>query len=192
MPPYIHEKVADPERYQTVYSKHLGSVAAPTAGLHFTPELLTKIEAKGIAIAPLTLHVGLGTFRPVQADLVEEHRMHEEFYELSPESAELINSRKRAGGRVFAVGTTSVRVLETVATGQGEVVAGSGWTKIFIYPGYHFKVVDALLTNFHLPKSSLLMLVSAFAGIDLIRTCYQHAISEEYRFFSFGDAMLLV
>lgn len=192
LPPYIHERLADPERYQTVYSKHKGSVAAPTAGLHFTPQLLAEIEQRGVAIAPLTLHVGLGTFRPVQADVVEEHVMHEEFYELSEASAMLINERRQAGGRVIAVGTTSVRVLETVANQQGEVVAGSGWTTIFIYPGYTFKVVDGLLTNFHLPKSSLLMLVSAFAGTELIRKSYQHAIAEKYRFFSFGDAMLLV
>lgn len=192
LPPYIHERLDDPQRYQTVYAKHPGSVAAPTAGLHFTPELLEAVSKQGTAIVPLTLHVGLGTFRPVQTEQVEDHVMHEEFYQLSPESAELINARKQAGGRVFAVGTTSVRVLETVADEKGRVAPGSGWTDIFIYPGYRFKVVDALITNFHLPKSSLLMLVSAFAGQETIRTAYEHAISQGYRFFSFGDGMLLL
>lgn len=192
LPPYIHERLDDPERYQTVYSKHAGSVAAPTAGLHFTPELLETIEGLGVAVVPLTLHVGLGTFRPVKADRVEDHVMHEEYYELSEESAAIINDRLRAGGRVFAVGTTSVRVLETLADDRGHVRAGSGWTDIFIYPGYRFRVVDVLLTNFHLPKSSLLMLVSAFADTQTIRFAYEHAILERYRFFSFGDGMLLV
>jgi S-adenosylmethionine:tRNA ribosyltransferase-isomerase len=192
LPPYIHEKIEDPERYQTVYSKHSGSVAAPTAGLHFTPELLTAIEDLGVAICPLTLHVGLGTFRPVKAELVRDHVMHEEYYELREESARIINDRLRCGGRIFAVGTTSVRVLETLADENGQVRAGTGWTDIFIYPGYSFKVVDVLLTNFHLPKSSLMMLVSAFAGGKLIQDAYEHAVNEEYRFFSFGDCMLLV
>ncbi len=192
LPPYIHEKIQDPRRYQTVYSKHSGSVAAPTAGLHFTPELLATIEQSGVAIVPLTLHVGLGTFRPVQVSNVEDHIMHEEYYELTEASAQTINERRRLSGRVFAVGTTSVRVLETVADERGHVHAGSGWTNIFIYPGYPFRVVDGLLTNFHLPKSSLLMLVSAFADIQTIKNAYQHAILKQYRFFSFGDAMLLV
>lgn len=192
LPPYIHEKVSDPERYQTVYSKHSGSVAAPTAGLHFTQELLASIGQLGVAIVPLTLHVGLGTFRPVQVDRVEDHFMHEEYYELTEASAATINDRLQSGGRVFAVGTTSVRVLETLADVKGQVKAGSGWTDIFIYPGYQFKVIDALLTNFHLPKSSLLMLVSAFADPKMIRDAYEHAILERYRFFSFGDGMLLV
>lgn len=192
LPPYIHERLDDPERYQTVYSKHSGSVAAPTAGLHFTPELLGAVKDLGVAIVPLTLHVGLGTFRPVQGDSVEEHIMHEEYYELTEASAEVINSRKKAGGRVFAVGTTSVRVLESAANAEGVLRAGSGWTNIFIYPGYHFKTVDALLTNFHLPKSSLFMLVSAFADTRTIQAAYQHAILNQYRFFSFGDAMLLL
>lgn len=192
LPPYIHEKLDDPERYQTVYAKHSGSVAAPTAGLHFTPELLAAIRSRGVAVAPLTLHVGLGTFRPVQAENVEDHVMHEEFFELSPESADLINTRRAAGGRVVAVGTTSVRVLETAAGDNGTVQPVSGWTSIFIYPGYQFKAVDALVTNFHLPKSSLLMLVSAFAGRETIMRAYEHAIAERYRFFSFGDSMLLL
>lgn len=192
LPPYIREKLDDPQRYQTVYARHSGSVAAPTAGLHFTPELLAAVEQRGVAIVPLTLHVGLGTFRPVQAENVEDHVMHEEFFELSPESAHVINTRKKAGGRIIAVGTTSVRVLETVAQRDGTVQAGSGWTNIFIYPGYRFKVVDGLITNFHLPKSSLLMLVSAFASKEIILRAYEHAVSEGYRFFSFGDAMLLL
>lgn len=195
LPPYIHEKLEDGERYQTVYSKEAGSVAAPTAGLHFTPELLSEIKARGTQIVPLTLHVGLGTFRPVQVEDVEEHRMHAEYFEVSPESAEAINSCKRRGGRVWAVGTTTVRTLETQARKQGSdyvVVPGSGWTDIFIYPGYQFKIVDVLITNFHLPKSSLLMLVSAFAGLDTIRRAYTYAVENRYRFFSFGDAMLLL
>lgn len=192
LPPYIHEKIEDPNRYQTVYAKNSGSVAAPTAGLHFTPGLLEAIEDKGVAVVPLTLHVGLGTFRPVQVANVEDHIMHEEFYELSRESAQIINSRRKEGGRVFAVGTTSVRVLESVADGKGRLQAASGWTNIFIYPGYRFKVVDALVTNFHLPKSSLLMLVSAFTDLNIVHDAYEHAISQRYRFFSFGDGMLLV
>lgn len=195
LPPYIHEKLDDGERYQTVYSKQAGSVAAPTAGLHFTPELLQQIQAKGTKIVPLTLHVGLGTFRPVQAERVEDHQMHAEYYELSTESAVAINECRQRGGRVWAVGTTTVRTLETQAQ-QSEagyiVQPGSGWTDIFIYPGYEFKIVDALVTNFHLPKSSLMMLVAAFAGLDTIKRAYAHAISNRYRFFSFGDAMLLL
>lgn len=192
LPPYIYEKIEDPNRYQTIYAKHSGSVAAPTAGLHFTPRLLAAIKAKGVAVVPLTLHVGLGTFRPVQVDNVEDHIMHEEYYELTSESAKIINSRRNKGGRVFAVGTTSVRVLESVADDNGILQAASGWTNIFIYPGYRFKVVDGLVTNFHLPKSSLLMLVSAFADLKTIQSAYAHAISQRYRFFSFGDGMLLV
>lgn len=192
LPPYIREKLQDPKRYQTIYAQNPGSVAAPTAGLHFTRELLEQIKARGTAIAPLTLHVGLGTFRPVQVENVEDHVMHEEFYHVSPKSAELINQRKKAGGRVFAVGTTSVRVLETITCAEGSVQPGSGLTNAFIYPGYRFKMVDALLTNFHLPKSSLLMLVSAFAGHETIMAAYEYAIAERYRFFSFGDAMLLL
>ncbi|NLJ74631.1 MAG: tRNA preQ1(34) S-adenosylmethionine ribosyltransferase-isomerase QueA [Firmicutes bacterium] len=192
LPPYIHEKLDDSERYQTVYSRHAGSAAAPTAGLHFTDDLLKKIISKGTAIVPLTLHVGLGTFRPVKVDEVEDHVMHAEYYHLPEASAQTINERRAQGGRVFAVGTTSVRTLETLADESGQVRAGSGWTDIFIYPGYQFKAVDAVITNFHLPKSSLLMLVSAFAGHDTIRYAYRNAVERQYRFFSFGDAMLLI
>lgn len=192
LPPYIHEKLEDPERYQTVYCQNPGSVAAPTAGLHFTPRILEEIRKLGTAIAPLTLHVGLGTFRPVRVENVEDHLLHEEFYHLAPESARLINERKKAGGRVWAVGTTTVRVLETVTDVQGLVQPGSGWTGLFIYPGYQFQTVDVLLTNFHLPKSSLLMLVCAFAGYDTVLAAYKHAVQQRYRFFSFGDAMLLL
>ncbi len=192
LPPYIHEKISDPERYQTVYAKYSGSVAAPTAGLHFTEQMLGEIAATGTAVEFLTLHVGLATFRPVRVDKVEDHTMHEEYYQISERTAQAINARKRAGGRVIAVGTTSVRVLESVADSDGLVHAGSGWTEIFIYPGFEFRTVNALLTNFHLPKSTLLMLVSAFAGRDLIFAAYNHAILERYRFFSFGDAMLLL
>lgn len=192
LPPYIQTKISDPERYQTVYAEHSGSVAAPTAGLHFTEDLLGEIRALGTGVEFVTLHVGLGTFRPVRAERVEEHVMHEEYFHISAETAQAINARRQAGGRVIAVGTTSVRVLETVSGSDGSIVAGSGWTDIFIYPGYKFKTVNALLTNFHLPKSSLLMLVSAFAGRELIFSAYEHAVKERYRFFSFGDAMLLV
>lgn len=191
LPPYIHEELADIERYQTVYSRQEGSAAAPTAGLHFTRELLAELGQHGIKMATVTLHVGLGTFRPVETEHVEEHRMHAEFYSVSPEAAALINQAKAEGGRVIAVGTTSTRVLESVATTDGEVSPGSGWTDIFIYPGYTFKVVDALITNFHLPRSSLLMLVSAFAGRERILTAYNEAVRRRFRFFSFGDAMFI-
>lgn len=191
LPPYIKEKLSDKERYQTVYSKIDGSAAAPTAGLHFTPELLKKIEEKGVKLAYLTLHVGLGTFRPVSVENAEEHIMHTEHYEISPKTAEIINQSRKSGGRIIAVGTTSVRTLETVADENGYVKAKTGETNIFIYPGYTFKAVDGLITNFHLPESTLLMLVSAFAGREHILHAYQTAIEQEYRFFSFGDAMYL-
>lgn len=191
LPPYIKEKLEDRERYQTVYSRMEGSSAAPTAGLHFTPELLATIQTKGIHLAYLLLHVGLGTFRPVAADNVEEHIMHSEYYEVTPKAAETINQARKQGGRIIAVGTTSVRTLETVADEKGIISAGSGWTDIFIYPGYRFKCVDALLTNFHLPKSTLLMLVSAFAGVEQVREAYCQAVENKYRFFSFGDAMFI-
>ncbi|NLM26467.1 MAG: tRNA preQ1(34) S-adenosylmethionine ribosyltransferase-isomerase QueA [Firmicutes bacterium] len=191
LPPYITAKLNDRERYQTVYAREKGSVAAPTAGLHFTEELLDKIKSKGIKLATVTLHVGLGTFRPIQVETVEEHQMHEEYYCLTGESAALINQCKAEGGRIFAIGTTTVRVLETLAE-NGRIRPGSGWTDIFIYPGYNFHIVDALVTNFHLPKSSLLLLVSAFANRTVIRTAYQEALKLDYRFFSFGDAMLIL
>ncbi|WP_410772526.1 tRNA preQ1(34) S-adenosylmethionine ribosyltransferase-isomerase QueA [Fontibacillus sp. BL9] len=193
LPPYIKEKLDDRERYQTVYSKHEGSAAAPTAGLHFTESLLEEIRAKGIDIAFVTLHVGLGTFRPMSVDRVEDHVMHEEYYVLPQETADLLNETKARGGRVIAVGTTSARTLETVARkcGDGPVVKSSGWTGIFIYPGYEFGLVDAMITNFHLPKSTLVMLVSALAGRDNILKAYQEAIERKYRFFSFGDAMFI-
>ncbi|MBO7720066.1 tRNA preQ1(34) S-adenosylmethionine ribosyltransferase-isomerase QueA [Candidatus Saccharibacteria bacterium] len=192
LPPYIHKKLKDQSRYQTVYAHNLGSSAAPTAGLHFTPELLKEIEEKEIKIIKITLHVGLGTFRPVQVDDVKKHKMHTESYEITEESARAINDVKNAGGRIIAVGTTTVRTLETVATRHdGKIVADSGETDIFIYPGYEFKAVGGLITNFHLPKSTLLMLVSAFATKDLIFKAYHHAIKEKYRFFSFGDAMFI-
>lgn len=191
LPPYIKEKLTDRERYQTVYSKIEGSAAAPTAGLHFTNELIEKIKAKGVDIAYLTLHVGLGTFRPVSVENVEEHLMHSEYYEVSAESAEKINAVRKRGGRIIAVGTTSVRTLETVADADGTMKAASGDTSIFIYPGYKFKAVDALITNFHLPESTLLMLVSALAGKENIFNAYKIAVEEKYRFFSFGDAMFI-
>lgn len=191
-PPYIHERLQDPERYQTVYSVHRGSAAAPTAGLHFTPELLQKIREAGVGIARITLHVGLGTFRPVTSESVEEHRMHSEWYRVTGETAKMINAARRAGARVIAVGTTSARTLESVADEAGQVRAVSGWTDIFIYPGYRFKAVDAMITNFHLPKSTLLMMISAFAGKDLIMRAYTTAVNSGYRFFSFGDAMLIL
>ena len=192
LPPYIKEKLADKERYQTVYSKIEGSAAAPTAGLHFTEELLERIKEKGVNIAFVTLHVGLGTFRPVSVDNVENHVMHSEYYEIDEKTADLINETKRNGKRVIAVGTTSVRTLETCAKDDGTVEPKSGETKIFIYPGYKFKAVDALITNFHLPESTLLMLVSALYEKDAILSAYKEAVEKEYRFFSFGDAMIIV
>lgn len=193
LPPYIKETLDDRERYQTVYAKHEGSAAAPTAGLHFTDELLDQIRAKGVNIGFITLHVGLGTFRPMSVDVVEDHVMHEEYYSLSQETAELINQTKERGNKVFAVGTTSCRTLETVGSKfeDGVLQESSGWTSIFIYPGYSFKVIDGMLTNFHLPKSTLVMLVSALAGREHIMHAYEEAIKEKYRFFSFGDAMLI-
>lgn len=192
LPPYIKERLDDPDRYQTVYAEENGSAAAPTAGLHFTKELLEEIKAKGVHLVYLTLHVGLGTFRPVSVDNIEEHHMHSEFYRLTEEAAKQLNEVRQAGGRIVAVGTTSIRTLETIGTKfNGEIQADSGWTDIFITPGYQFKVVEAFSTNFHLPKSTLVMLVSAFAGKDLALAAYQHAIEEKYRFFSFGDAMFI-
>ncbi len=191
LPPYIHEELKDKERYQTVYAVHQGSAAAPTAGLHFTPELLKALKDKGIEIAYLTLHVGIGTFRPVKVENVEEHRMHEEVYEVPVEAAQTINRTKAEGGRVIAVGTTSARTLESVVDAFGQIHSGSGETGIFIYPGYHYQVVDALITNFHLPKSTLMMLVSALAGREEILGVYREAVLQRYRFFSFGDAMLI-
>ena len=192
LPPYIHEKLADRERYQTVYAKENGSAAAPTAGLHFTEELLEQIAAKGVKLVYLTLHVGLGTFRPVSVDSLDDHEMHSEFYSLSEEAAQTLRQVKANGGRVIAVGTTSIRTLETIGSKfQGQIQADSGWTNIFIKPGYDWKVVDAFSTNFHLPKSTLVMLVSAFAGRSLTLEAYEHAIAEHYRFFSFGDAMFI-
>ena len=207
LPPYITHKLQDKNRYQTVYAAHEGSAAAPTAGLHFTKELLSEIEAKGVKIARLTLHVGLGTFRPVKVEKIEDHHMHTEYYELSQEAADIINETRRNGGRVISVGTTSTRTLETVGTLQGisktsqdgaksarfqEIKPASGWTNIFIYPGYEFKIVDSLITNFHLPESTLIMLVSAFYNRDAVMNAYEEAVKERYRFFSFGDSMLLL
>ena len=192
LPPYITEKLSDRERYQTVYSKNEGSAAAPTAGLHFTPELLKKIEDMGVKIAYVTLHVGLGTFRPVKVDDVENHKMHSEFYVMDSTAADTINSVKENGGRVFSVGTTSSRVLETIADENGFVKPQSGWTDIFIYPPYKFKCADALITNFHLPESTLLMLVSSFSSKEIMMKAYEEAVKEKYRFFSFGDAMLII
>lgn len=192
LPPYITEKLDEADRYQTVYAKENGSAAAPTAGLHFTDEVLQQLKEKGVKLAFLTLHVGLGTFRPVNAEDVEDHKMHSEFYQLSEETADLLNETKANGGRVIAVGTTSIRTLETIANKfDGKLEADSGWTDIFIKPGYTFKFVDAFLTNFHLPKSTLIMLVSAFAGREFVLEAYQHAVDERYRFFSFGDAMFV-
>lgn len=193
LPPYIKERLDDPDRYQTVYAKQNGSAAAPTAGLHFTPQLLEQVKAKGIELIPLVLHVGLGTFRPVSVDNLEDHEMHAEFYQLTEESAAKINQVKANGGRIVAVGTTSVRTIETIACeNEGKLVASSGWTSIFISPGYTFKAVDALITNFHLPASTLVMLVSAFYNREAVIAAYEHAVNEKYRFFSFGDAMLLI
>ena len=192
LPPYIKEKLEDQGRYQTVYAKENGSAAAPTAGLHFTKELLEKIENKGVKLVFLTLHVGLGTFRPVSVDRIEEHKMHSEFYRLTEEAAKELRDVRQSGGKIVAVGTTSIRTLETIGTKfNGEIKADSGWTDIFIAPGYKFKIVDAFSTNFHLPKSTLVMLVSAFAGKDTILNAYKHAVDERYRFFSFGDAMFV-
>ncbi|HHV94189.1 MAG TPA: tRNA preQ1(34) S-adenosylmethionine ribosyltransferase-isomerase QueA [Firmicutes bacterium] len=192
LPPYIHKELADRNRYQTVYAREEGSAAAPTAGLHFTPGLLDKIKEKGVAIHPITLHVGLGTFRPVKVEEVAEHKMHSEYYSISEETANAIAAAKEAGGKVIAVGTTTTRTLEAAAHKHGRVTADSGWTDIFIYPGFQFRVVDALITNFHLPRSTLLMLVSALAGRDLILHAYRVAVERRYRFFSFGDAMLIL
>ncbi len=191
LPPYITHQLKDKNRYQTVYAKHEGSAAAPTAGLHFTPELLKTIEDKGVKLAHVTLHVGLGTFRPVKVEDVTEHHMHSEFYMIEEEQARIINEARAAGGRVICVGTTSCRTLESAADEDGILHAGSGWTDIFIYPGYRFKLMDALITNFHLPESTLLMLVSAFAGKEQVIAAYEEAVRERYRFFSFGDAMLI-
>ncbi len=191
LPPYITEKLENQERYQTVYSKELGSAAAPTAGLHFTEELMKKIEDKGIKIGYVTLHVGLGTFRPVKAEDISQHIMHSEHYWLPKETAELINDTKNKGGRVIAVGTTSCRTLESVGTFRGKIEESEGWTDIFIYPGYEFKCIDALITNFHLPESTLIMLVSAFCGYENTMNFYKIAVEERYRFFSFGDAVFL-
>ena len=191
LPPYIHEKLKDKDRYQTVYAKNVGSAAAPTAGLHFTKELLNEIKEKGVNIAYITLHVGLGTFRPVKVDDVTKHKMHSEYYVMSEEVAQLLNKTRKSGHKIIAVGTTSTRTLETIASLYGEFKACSGWTDIFIYPGYKFKGTDYLITNFHLPKSTLVMLVSALAGKDNIMKAYKEAVDKKYRFFSFGDSMLI-
>lgn len=191
LPPYITHQLQDKNRYQTVYAKHEGSAAAPTAGLHFTKELLEEIEKKGISIARVTLHVGLGTFRPVKVDTIESHHMHSEFYMVEEAEAKKVNDTKKSGGRIICVGTTSCRTVESASTEDGILKAGSGWTEIFIYPGYRFKTLDCLITNFHLPESTLVMLVSALAGREHVLHAYEEAIKERYRFFSFGDAMLL-
>lgn len=191
LPPYIHEKLKDQSRYQTVYAKEVGSAAAPTAGLHFTEELLDKIKEKGVNITYVTLHVGLGTFRPVNVEKIEEHEMHSEFYSMSKETAELLNKTHQSGKKIIAVGTTSTRTLETIANKYEQFIECSGWTNIFIYPGYKFKAIDNLITNFHLPKSTLVMLVSALAGREKILNAYQIAVKNNYRFFSFGDAMFI-
>ena len=191
LPPYIKEELLDQERYQTVYSKHNGSAAAPTAGLHFTQELMDEIRAMGVAIGFVTLHVGLGTFRPVKEEEITDHDMHSEYCVVPPETAELINRTKAGGGRVICVGTTSCRTLESMAAEDGHMEAGAGWTNIFIYPGYRFKVLDGLITNFHLPESTLIMLVSALAGREHILAAYKEAVRQRYRFFSFGDAMFI-
>lgn len=192
LPPYITHQLKDKNRYQTVYAKHTGSAAAPTAGLHFTPELLKEIEEKGIDIARVTLHVGLGTFRPVKVDEITDHHMHSEFYQVDEEAAEKINRAKDSGHRVICVGTTSCRTIESAADETGHLKPTSGWTEIFIYPGYKFKILDGLITNFHLPESTLIMLVSALAGREHVLAAYEEAVQERYRFFSFGDAMLIV
>lgn len=192
LPPYITHRLEDKNRYQTVYAKYDGSAAAPTAGLHFTPELLEQIKAKGVKVAEVTLHVGLGTFRPVKVENILDHHMHSEFYMVEEDQAAIINETKKNGGRVICVGTTSCRTIESAAGEDGILRAGSGWTEIFIYPGYQFKMLDALITNFHLPESTLLMLVSALAGRDHVMAAYEEAVKEKYRFFSFGDAMLII
>lgn len=191
LPPYIREELQDRERYQTVYSRVLGSAAAPTAGLHFTPELLEKIQAMGVGVGYVTLHVGLGTFRPVKEEEITDHEMHSEYCVISQETADLINRTKAAGGRCICVGTTSCRTLESWAAEDGTMTASAGWTDIYIYPGYRFKVMDGLITNFHLPESTLIMLVSAFAGREHVLAAYEEAVRERYRFFSFGDAMFI-
>ncbi len=191
LPPYIKEELQDNERYQTVYSKVVGSAAAPTAGLHFTPELLAKVQEIGVKVCYITLHVGLGTFRPVKAEDIQDHEMHSEFCMISQETADIINETKRNGGRVICVGTTSCRTIESFAAEDGTMTERSGWTNIFIYPGYHFKVLDALVTNFHLPQSTLIMLVSALTGREHVLAAYEEAVKERYRFFSFGDAMFI-
>lgn len=191
LPPYIKERLEDQDRYQTVYAKQLGSAAAPTAGLHFTTDLLNALKQKGVSIVYLTLHVGLGTFRPVSADDVLDHKMHEEYYELTEEAAKTLQETKERGNHIIAVGTTSARTLETIASKHGRFVAETGWTSIFIYPGYTFKGIDGLVTNFHLPKSTLVMLVSAMTGKDFLLGAYAHAVKNNYRFFSFGDAMFI-
>ncbi|MCC3356582.1 tRNA preQ1(34) S-adenosylmethionine ribosyltransferase-isomerase QueA [Bacillus sp. REN16] len=191
LPPYIHEQLDDKERYQTVYAKHRGSAAAPTAGLHFTEELLQEIRDKGVHTAFITLHVGLGTFRPVNSDTIEDHDMHSEFYQMTEETAKLLNDVKANGGKIISVGTTSTRTLETIVKKNGKFAESSGWTSIFIYPGYQYEAIDGLITNFHLPKSTLIMLVSALAGREHILHAYNEAVKERYRFFSFGDAMLI-
>lgn len=192
LPPYIKKRLEEKERYQTVYSKHEGSAAAPTAGLHFTHELLAELKQRGVSLAYVTLHVGLGTFRPVKVENILEHKMHSEYYNIDDENANIINGAKKAGGRIICVGTTSTRTIESIADDRGLVKAGGGWTDIFIYPGYRFKITDALITNFHLPESTLLMLVSALAGRENILKAYDEAVANKYRFFSFGDAMLII
>lgn len=192
LPPYIHQKLEDPERYQTVYSKEVGSAAAPTAGLHFTEKLLKELEIDGVSLAYVTLHVGLGTFRPVKAEEITDHQMHAEYYQIPPEAAEKIQRARSGGGRVIAVGTTSCRTLESAYDAVGALTRPSGWTDIFIYPGYQFHMLDGLITNFHLPESTLIMLVSALAGREHVLSAYQQAIEKKYRFFSFGDAMFIV
>ncbi len=191
LPPYIKEKLDDKERYQTVYAKNPGSAAAPTAGLHFTNEILSVLKQKGVKIVEVTLHVGLGTFRPMKATDINDHQMHSEYFELSQDVAEILNQAKKSGNKIISVGTTSTRVLESVANDNGEFKASTGWTDIFIYPGYKFKAVDSLITNFHLPKSTLVMLVSAFSSLDYIKNAYNEAVENEYRFFSFGDSMFI-
>ncbi|MBP0723859.1 tRNA preQ1(34) S-adenosylmethionine ribosyltransferase-isomerase QueA [Bacillus sp. RG28] len=193
LPPYIKEKLDDKDRYQTVFAKEIGSAAAPTAGLHFTEKLLEKVKQKGVKLAFITLHVGLGTFRPVSVDKIEEHDMHSEYYYMSDETAQLLNTVKAAGGRIITVGTTSTRTVETIASANdGKFIGSSGWTSIFIYPGYEFKGIDGMITNFHLPKSTLIMLISSLAGRENVLKAYEEAVTERYRFFSFGDAMLLI